>query len=72
MSISVSSQSKFFDLTDLESVVKNRLDLSRFRLEIDLGLTVPNRYTKVVFWMYCKSVPSVPTHRIKFGTNIGN
>ena len=34
---SVSSQLEFFDLTDLESVVRNRLDLSHFWLEIDLG-----------------------------------
>ena len=40
ISNSVSSQSQIFDSTDLKSVVRNRLDLSRFRLEIDLSLMV--------------------------------
>ena len=44
--ISVSSQLKFFDSTDLKSVVRNRLDLSRFSTWNRLGNYVEEYYTQ--------------------------
>ena len=45
----MSSQSKFFDLTDLKSVVRNRLDLSRFSTWNRLGKNKPKNYGKSTF-----------------------